>query len=159
VRRAESARQVRFLAAGASCGRARGDVAVQGCGVEADPLDVVLAEELLDTGFELRIVVEGVVAKLDGVAMRGRQRPDELGQRIQCVAGLCESRRPGAVVRRRDVYSNGVRGCNVHLDAKCVTVRESPRGAAVFAQMGEASVPRNLLMCRSTESGASSGRK
>ena len=58
----DSAWQVRLLAAGASLGGAWRDVAVEGGGVETDPLDVVLAEELLDVCFELRVVVEGVVA-------------------------------------------------------------------------------------------------
>ena len=58
----ESAWQVRLLAAGAPLGGARRDLAVQGGGVETDPLDVVLAEQLLDVRFELRVVVEGVVA-------------------------------------------------------------------------------------------------
>ena len=104
----ESAWQVRLLAAGASLGGARRDMAVQGGGVEADPFHVVLTEQLLDVCFELWVVVEGMVAQLGGVAVRRRQRLHEGRQRIHVVGS--ERRRQldrqllGTVTERGDAF-------------------------------------------------------
>ena len=108
----ESAGQVWFLAAGASLGGARRDVAVEGGGVEADPFDAVVAEQLLEVRFHLGVVVEGVVAEAcHGVsdATVGNDRtnaasvstsagPNDGGSWIDS----CSARSPSGAIRSRN---------------------------------------------------------
>ena len=72
--------QVRLLAPSATLGWTRRNPAVQGGGVEVDPLDVTPGEQPFDGDLQLRIFVEGVVAQFDGVAMRAREPADEAGE-------------------------------------------------------------------------------
>ena len=106
--RPEASWQVRLLAAGASLRAAWRHHAVEGGGVEADPLDAVVAEQALDACFEVGIVVEGVVAQFDRVTMRDRQCVDERAEGVD--VGWPERRRQldrdllGAGAERGDAF-------------------------------------------------------